>query len=503
MMEISRFTDFLTSLSDMCRWHFEVWDSRARVFTTAPGKTQVGGRENLAASIMRENIFQVETGSKKYLSGVPIRSDGMPIGALLAWSNGFPNSSPADPVTVEPFLRHITEVLEGSWTASADADKMVKELSQNYEDLHLYGRLSSLIKTIPFSVSAIEDLIGEIHDALHAELVFVRLNGSQDIQLIMRDNPLNNRFSDSAGFAGRLIAAIPEQAESLKEHYFVVNDSRLVPGYGELHTDQYRALLVTIQSDRKFYGWIGVVSFNMNNIFRRGELRLIISIAGQVAVAITNTDLYNDLEQFAVNVVKSLIQVIEAKDTYTRGHSERVNRFSMLLAEKMALRKEQKTHLQWASMLHDIGKVGIAETILNKPSSLTRGEYDQIKTHPTKGYTILKPLETLAGALSGIWYHHERYDGTGYPDGLKGKNIPLLARIIAVSDTFDALNSDRAYRPGKSVRESLDIMQSLAGTKLDKQIVRAFIEIMKSREESGKGEGKGHDASKDSHHAIG
>jgi HD-GYP domain-containing protein (c-di-GMP phosphodiesterase class II) len=265
----------------------------------------------------------------------------------------------------------------------------------------------------------------------------------------------------------------------------------LVPGYGELHTDPYRALLVTIQSDRKFYGRIGVVSFNMNQIFHRGELRIIISIAEQVAVAITNTDLYNDLEQFAVNMVKSLVQVIETKDTYTRGHSERVNTFSMLLAERMALRKEQKTHLQWASMLHDIGKVGIAETILNKPSSLTGGEYDQIKTHPTKGYTILKPLEPLAGALSGIWHHHESYDGTGYPDGLKEKDIPLLARIIAVSDTFDALNSDRAYRPGQSVRKSLDILESLAGTKLDPHIVRTFIEIMKSREDSREGEGRG------------
>lgn len=491
MMDISRFTDFLTSLSDMCHWQFDVWDSSVRVFTTAPGKPRVGGRENLAATIMRKNIFQVETGSKKYLSGVPLRSDGMPIGALLAWNNGFPNRPPADPVTVEPFLQHITEVLEGGWTASADADKMATELSQNYEDLYLYGRLSSLIKTMPFSVSTIEDLIGEIRDALHADLVFVRLNGCRNNQLIMKDDPLNNRVSDTAGFAGRLIATIPEQAESLKEHYFIVNDSRLVPGYGELHTDPYRALLVTIQSDRKFYGRIGVVSFNMNQIFRRGELRLIISIAEQVAVAITNTDLYNDLEQFAVNMVKSLVQVIETKDTYTRGHSERVNTFSMLLAEGMALRKEQKTHLQWASMLHDIGKVGIAETILNKPSSLTGGEYDQIKTHPNKGYTILKPLEPLAGALSGIWHHHESYDGTGYPDGLKGKDIPLLARIIAVSDTFDALNSDRAYRPGKSVRKSLDILESLAGTKLDPHIVRTFIEIMKGREDSREGEGRG------------
>lgn len=490
MMDISRFADFLTSLSDLCRWQFEIWDGSAPVFTTAPGKPRVGGRENLAATIMRKNIFQVETGSKKYLAGMPLRSDGMPIGALLAWKNGSPSRSPADSAKVEPFLQHITEVLEGGWTASADTDKMATELSQNYEDLHLYGRLSSLIKTMPFSAATIEGLIGEILGDLHADLVFVRLTGSRNNQLIMKDDPLKNRVGDTAGFAGSLIAAIPEQAASLQEHYFIVNDSRLVPGYGELHTDPYRALLITIQGDRKFYGWIGVVSFNMKQIFRRSELRLIVSIAEQVAISITNTDLYNDLEQFAVNMVKSLVQAIEVKDTYTRGHSERVNTFSMLLAERMVLRKEEKAYLQWASMLHDIGKVGIAETILNKPSSLTGGEYDQIKAHPTKGCTILKPLEPLAGALPGIWHHHERYDGTGYPDGLKGEDIPLLARIIAVSDTFDALNSDRAYRPGKSVREVLEIMESVSGTQLDPHIVRLFVEIINSREDAREGEGR-------------
>ncbi|OGT80686.1 MAG: hypothetical protein A3J35_03135 [Gammaproteobacteria bacterium RIFCSPLOWO2_02_FULL_52_10] len=502
MMDISRFTNFLTSLSDICRWQFEVWDGSVRVFTTSPGKPRVGGRENLAVTIIRKNIFQVETGSKKYLAGAPLRSDGMPIGALLAWNNGFPNLSPADPVIVEPFLQHITEILEGGWTASADADKMAEELSQNYEDLHIYGRLSNLIRTVPFSVATFEDLIGEIRGDLHADLVFARLNSSRNNQLIIKDDLLNNRISDTTGFAERLIAAIPEQAESLKEHYFIVNNSRLVPGYGELHADPYRALLITIQNDRKFYGWIGVVSFNMNQIFRRSALRLIISIAEQVAIAVANTDLYNDLEQFSVDMVKSLVQAIEIKDTYTRGHSERVNRFSMLLAERMALGKEQQAHLQWASMLHDIGKVGIAETILNKPSALTEGEYDQIKTHPTKGYSILEPLAPLAGAMPGIWHHHERYDGTGYPDGLKGKDIPLLARIIAVSDTFDALNSDRAYRSGRSVREALEILESVAGTQLDPHIVRLFIEIVHSREDCREGE-EGHDTSKDSHHAIG
>jgi HD-GYP domain-containing protein (c-di-GMP phosphodiesterase class II) len=265
----------------------------------------------------------------------------------------------------------------------------------------------------------------------------------------------------------------------------------LAPGYRELHADPYRALLVTIQDGKKFYGWIGVVSFNMNHIFRRSELRLIISIAEQVNVVITNTDLYNELERFIVDMVKSLIQAIEAKDTYTRGHSERVGRYSMLLAEKMGLEKEQKTNLQWAAMLHDVGKIGINEAILNKPGPLTEDEYEQIKSHPIKGHAILNPLEPLTGALPGILHHHERYDGKGYPDGLKGEDIPLLGRIIAVPDAFDAINSSRAYRKGSSVQKTLEILKSVAGSQLDAHIVEIFTQIITNEEGHQEEEGTG------------
>ena len=493
MMEISRFTDFLKSLSDISHWQFEVWDGRGPVFATAPGGPPAGERETLVSTVVTGNRFQVHPGTERFLAGAPLRNERAPIGALLAWNNGAPNRTSADPVAMEPFILRLTEVLGGGWTTGTELDKVTTELSQSYEDIYLYGRLSSLIKTMHFSVHVLDDLIGEILDALHADLVFVTLD--RDKQMIMKLAPLFNRVADGDDFAKRLIAMVPADSPSLKEHYFIVNDSRLAPGYRELHADPYRALLVTIQDGQKFYGWIGVVSFNVNHIFRRSELRLIISIAEQVNVVITNTDLYNELERFIVDMVKSLVQAIEAKDTYTRGHSERVGRYSMLLAEKMALDKEQKTNLQWAAMLHDVGKIGVTETILNKPGALTEDEYEQIKSHPTQGHTILKPLKPLKGALPGILHHHERYDGKGYPDGLKGEDIPLLGRIIAVPDTFDAITSSRAYRKGSSVHKAVEIMKSVADSQLDARIVEIFItEIITNeegfREEEGTGEGR-------------
>jgi HD-GYP domain-containing protein (c-di-GMP phosphodiesterase class II) len=179
-----------------------------------------------------------------------------------------------------------------------------------------------------------------------------------------------------------------------------------------------------------------------------------------------------------MNVVKSLVYAIEAKDEYTSGHSERVNRYSMLMATRLRLDEKQSKVLHWASMLHDIGKIGIPETILNKPGALTDSEYSDIKSHSKKGCDILKPLQQLSTSLPGVLHHHERYDGQGYPHGLKGEDIPMLGRIIAVADTFDAITSHRAYRSGKTAKEALEIIENVAGTQLDPDLVDVFKDVI-------------------------
>jgi HD-GYP domain-containing protein (c-di-GMP phosphodiesterase class II) len=201
-----------------------------------------------------------------------------------------------------------------------------------------------------------------------------------------------------------------------------------------------------------------MVLFDVEETFRFSELRIMTSVAKQIAVSLMNIDLYHELEQFLINVVKSLVYAIEAKDYYTRGHSERVSEYCMLMADRMKLNDEEKKHLFWASILHDMGKIGISESVLCKPGPLTDEEYEEIKAHPGKGYSILKPIGPLAPSLDGILYHHERCDGRGYPMGLKGMDIPLQARIIAVADTFDAITSDRSYRPKKTKEMALTII---------------------------------------------
>ena len=227
------------------------------------------------------------------------------------------------------------------------------------------------------------------------------------------------------------------------------------------------------------HGWLGLLSFNLKEIFRTSELNLLVTMAEQIAVVLSNQDLYRDLERFVINVVKSLVHAIEAKDWYTRGHSERVNSYCMMIADKMNIDEEGKKALHWASILHDIGKIAIPESILNKPARLSDEEYNIIKKHPEKGYEILQPIEQLRDSLPGILCHHERFDGKGYPEGLEGENIPFSGRVIAVADTFDAITSDRAYRAAKKQEEAMVIINEVAGSQLDPVIVKVFNDIFK------------------------
>ena len=321
-------------------------------------------------------------------------------------------------------------------------------------------------------------LAEELLETMRADLAFAILPGRQEYNALVHKEEMFEGVAERQVFVGNLINAIPAKGNSLKSDYFIVNDSKATGGFGALHPNPYRFLAVRMRHNDNFYGWLGLVSFNLKEIFRRSELRLMSSMAEQLAVVMANTDLYQDLERFVINVVKSLVYAIEAKDLYTRGHSERVNRYSVLMAEHLQLDEEQRKVLYWASILHDVGKIGIPETILNKPGPLNEDEYSVIKGHPEKGYDILEPLEQLSSSLPGILHHHERYDGGGYPHGLKGGDIPLPARIIAVADTFDALTSDRAYRPGKNVKEALAIIENVAGTQLDPHLVEVFKEVL-------------------------
>jgi putative two-component system response regulator len=187
---------------------------------------------------------------------------------------------------------------------------------------------------------------------------------------------------------------------------------------------------------------------------------------------------YSQLKQANFDMVKALSGAIEAKDPFTKGHSYRVSQLSLEIAKRLNylnLSEEQLEILEYGSLLHDIGKIGIKEAILNKPGRLTEKEYAHVQRHPVIGEEIIRPVKIFRHALPLIRSHHEHFDGGGYPDGLKGKEINIYARIIAIPDTFDAMTSDRPYRKALSVEEALFEIERVRGTQFDPEIVDIFI----------------------------
>jgi HD-GYP domain-containing protein (c-di-GMP phosphodiesterase class II) len=175
--------------------------------------------------------------------------------------------------------------------------------------------------------------------------------------------------------------------------------------------------------------------------------------------------------------IQMLAGAVDEKDPYTRGHSDRVTRYSMLIAKEMNLDAPFMETLQISAQLHDVGKIGIEDHILKKPGALTAEEFEVMKTHTTRGANILRPVQQLTEMLPGIELHHEALDGRGYPYGLQGDQIPLLARVIAVADTFDALTTNRPYQQAHSPEEALRIVQNLAGKRLDPVAVAALLAV--------------------------
>jgi len=232
-------------------------------------------------------------------------------------------------------------------------------------------------------------------------------------------------------------------------------------------------ICVPIEVDGRALGYLSLIRPRGCLSLAMPSARLLRGLAHRIAGALGAIQIRSELHCFLFNTVKSLIAAVEAKDTYTRGHSERVHYLAMRTGLHLGLSPGDMETLNWAALLHDIGKRSIPGAVLTKSEPLTTDEWDLIRTHPERGCDLVATIPRLAGALPAIRHHHENYAGGGYPSGLKGEGIPRLARVIAVADAFDALTSDRAYNDQLSCSEALVIMEKSAGVKFDPLVVAA------------------------------
>jgi len=214
------------------------------------------------------------------------------------------------------------------------------------------------------------------------------------------------------------------------------------------------------------------------NCFDKNDMVLLSALANQSATAIENSRLYEDLQKAYLESIVALMNTVEAKDLYTRGHSRRTSRYSLGIAQEMKLNEEECKKIRTAAELHDIGKIGVGDLIIGKESPLSTQEFHTIQGHVLTGENILRPIEYLSFALPTVRHHHERYDGTGYPDRLKGNKIPLGARIVGVADAFDAMTTQRPYNSPMSMKEALGKLNSLRGEQFDPDVVDALVRFL-------------------------
>jgi putative nucleotidyltransferase with HDIG domain len=211
------------------------------------------------------------------------------------------------------------------------------------------------------------------------------------------------------------------------------------------------------------------------NCFDKNDIALLSALANQSAIAIENSRLYDKLQKAYHESILALMNTVEAKDPYTLGHSRRTSRYALGIAQEMKLGEEECKKIKTGAELHDIGKIGVRDLIIDKDSSLSTTEFNSIQSHVLTGENILRPIEYLSFALPTVRHHHEHYDGSGYPDGLKGEEIPLGARIVGVADALDAMTTQRPYNKPMPLKQALIELKSLREIQFDPVVVNALI----------------------------
>jgi putative nucleotidyltransferase with HDIG domain len=346
---------------------------------------------------------------------------------------------------------------------------------------------SSAIPAASNELGALYEISSELNSSLDLDHVLntlldasLRLLCAPLGYIILVDRDSGARFLRLTRGVGLL--AVRDRRSSVAEwvlaegRSLVVNPSEWGSSSGDSVTGASAAIAVPLASADGALGVVVVADSAPDRHFGADDVRLLSTIANQGATAVANAERYASLQEAYLTTVRSLAAAIDAKDAYTRGHSDRVAMFAALVADRLGLSHEEQMALEFAAYLHDIGKIGVSERVLHKPGRLNPEEVAEIVEHPAIGATILEPVAFPWEITPIVRHHHEAWDGSGYPDGLAGTDIPLLARIISVADSHEAMVSDRPYRNSLGTQAALDELRRCAGTQFDAQVVEVFCE---------------------------
>ncbi|MHB9111570.1 MAG: HD domain-containing phosphohydrolase [Thermoleophilia bacterium] len=366
---------------------------------------------------------------------------------------------------------------------SRDVTEMLRIRNQAESRLHTLTRLFEVSSILSSSLELsiiVDNFTHSAREALHASSVSLMLFQSESRELVIRSlaGETDNwtvQVGDTVDISNYSLNGLVSGVGP----FSATNAGEMTPTTLSLAPPGAQSILVGRLSSRgKLLGLIAVSSMRRGAFSEQGQLELFIDITNQAAVAVDNAEMYTRLEETFWSTIRSLAEAIDAKDSYTGGHSDRVADYAEALTRKLNLEDELLNAVRCAGYLHDIGKIGIPDAILLKPGKLTDDEYRQIMNHPKLSHKIIEPVEFPYEVKPLVRHHHERIDGTGYPDGLAGQDIPLGARIIGIADAYEAMTSDRPYRKALSTDAALDELRRCSGTQFDSELVDAFVELV-------------------------
>ena len=370
--------------------------------------------------------------------------------------------------------RYISEVIEAEFLR---AKRYAHPLSAILMDIDYFKSINDVYGR-EFGDLILKQVARQLKLVVRQYDVVVRLGGEEFVVL----SPATNR-SDALGLAERILEAITLYDFGDKDHSVKLKVSIAVASYPEDKVSKGMGLIdIADQILNK------VKEYGGNRVYSSQNLKPAEGLKPDADAAERATDiktlkkklekLTKQANQGLVESVFAFAKTIELKDHYTGEHVEKTVHYATEVAREMGLSKEDIDRIRQAAVLHDLGKIGISEKILLKKGKLTKREFDEIKKHPQIAVDILRPIQSLQGVVPLIYYHHERWDGKGYSSGLKGDEIPVGARIIAVSDVYEALTSDRPYRKAYSREEAIRIVKSSSGTQFDPHVVDAFLKVL-------------------------
>ncbi len=353
-----------------------------------------------------------------------------------------------------------------------ELDSLSGQLANTYEELSLIYQISSGMRINRRAPEFFKQACLDVLEVMNVRGMGVAL----DMENLHHQEPvLYGHLSLPPGtvhrLANQLVSILTRRKSPL-----LVNDLSADPQFAWLAEHAARLIAVPLQRQDQVLGCLFGLDKTIGE-FDSVDSKLLNSIANESAIYLENARLYEDVHGLMMGLLHSLTSAVDAKDAYTCGHSERVALLSRHLAARAGLGDHEVDRVYMAGLLHDVGKIGVPESVLQKTGKLTPEEFEQMKQHPLIGARILHDIKQVEDIIPGVMHHHERYDGKGYPAGLSGEGIPLMGRIICLADCFDAMTSNRTYRQALPLEVALNEIRRCSGTQFDPRLTEAFLLI--------------------------